>query len=59
MSHDHVHGDTVVVLVSLTCTTTVRFHPSRLIKVTLVTYEKSVVQFDSTKHHMFSPATTV
>ena len=30
-----------------------------MIKVTLVTCEKSVVQFDSTKHHRFSPGTPV
>ena len=32
---------------------------SYLIKVTLVTCEKSVVQFDSTKHRRFSPGTPV
>ena len=32
---------------------------SSLIKVTLVTCEKSVVQFDSTKHRRFSPGTLV
>ena len=32
---------------------------SYLIEVTLVTCEKSVVQFDSTKHRRFSPGTMV
>ena len=32
---------------------------SYLIEVTLVTYEKSIVYFDSTKHRRFSPGTQV
>ena len=45
----------------LTTVTRVRFPaPCRyLIKVIFVTCEKSVVQFDSTKHHRFSPGTPV
>ena len=46
---------------SLTTGTRVRFPApcSCLIKVTLVTCEKSVVQFDSTKHRRFSPGAPV
>ena len=42
-------GGTVVVHVSLTTVT--------MVTVTLATCEKSVVQFDSTKHRRFSPGT--
>ena len=54
-------GGTVVVHVSLTTVTRVWFRPRAVIwlKVTLVTCEKSVVQFDSTKHRRFSPGTPV
>ena len=47
--------------VSLTAMTRVRFPAlcSYLIKVTLITCEKSVVQFDSTKHRRFSLGTPV
>ena len=54
-------GSTVVVHVFLSTVTKVRF-PAQcnyLIKVTFVTCEKSVVQFDSTKHRRFSPGTPV
>ena len=49
-------GGTVVVHVSLTTVTRVRF---RLRAVTLVTCEKSVVPFDATKHRRFSPGPPV
>ena len=49
-------GGTVLVNVPLATVTRARFllHRSYLIKVTLVTCEKSVVQFDSTNHRRFS-----
>ena len=52
-------GGTVAVHMSLTTVTRVRFRLSYLIKVTSVTCEKSVVQFDSTKHRRFSLGTQV
>ena len=45
----------MVVHVSLATVTMVRF----LIKVTFVTFEKNVLQFDSTKRRRFSPGTPV
>ena len=51
----------MVVHVSLTTVTRVRFLApySYLIKINLVTCEKSVAQFVSTKHRRFSPGTPV
>ena len=46
---------------SLTTVTKVRLPApcSYLVKITLVTCEKSVVQFDSTKHRRFPPGTPI
>ena len=52
----------MVVHVSLTTVTTnglILVPCSYVIKITLVTYEKSVVQLDSTKHGKFFPGTPV
>ena len=49
-------GDTMVVHMSLT---TILAPCNYLIRVTFVTCEKSVVQFDSTKHRRFCPDTPV
>ena len=57
---DRGTGGTAVVHVSHHCDQGLIPAPcSYLIEVTLVTCEKYVVQFDSTKNHRFSPGTSV